>query len=263
MREKIACRKGEQSTEYRKGVVNVTYIDRLNQFYRHLVYNDLPPHAQLTYLHLLNVANQLGWQEKFCITDRRLETLTGLSSKAIADAKRILKDRFVTINTNKKKPRQGSCYSLLNLLHSIESKTESKKESKREGKTESKIGGKPDSLPSISISKIKEEERDTDGAGVCDALNTAIKTAWGDGLDWNNSYDLGALQEQYGVDAVVKAINAAKNSLKGRPLTVPYLRGTLERMNQERSDENVQKNRKSNAVERNDDDINAQYYNLR
>ena len=231
MREKIACRKGEQSTEYRKGVVNVTYIDRLNCFYRHLVYDNLPPHAQLTYLHLLNVANQLGWQEKFCITDRRLETLTGLSSKAIADAKRILKDRFVTINTNKKKPRQGSCYSLLNLLHSMESKTESKTESKRESKTESKIGGKPDSLPSISISKIKEEERDTDGAGV--RVNGDIFKAWGEGFNWNSDYALKALQEQYGVDAVVKAINAAKNSLKGRQLTIPYLSAVLRRMAEE------------------------------
>lgn len=207
----------------------MTYIDRLNCFYRHLVYNDLPPHAQLTYLHLLNVANQTGWQEKFCITDRRLETLTGLSSKAIADAKRILKDRFVTINTNKHKPRQGSCYTLLNLLHSMESKTESKTESKAESKAESKIRSKPDSLPSISISKIKEGEGDTDGAG----LSSAIARAWGDGLDWNSAYDLKAQEERYGVDAVVKAINASKNSLGGRKLTVPYVVGTLRRMKEE------------------------------
>lgn len=233
----------------------MTYYDRLNQFFRHLVYNNLPPHAQLVYLHLLNHNNQLGWQERFCITDRRLELLTGLSSKAITDAKRILKDRFVTINTNKKKPRQGSAYTLINFLHSMESKTESKKESKTEGKTESKIGGKLDSLPSISVSKIKEREGDTNGAGarVCVSaeptfgnLNAEIMAAWGDGLDWNNAYDLKALEVRYGSIAVVKAINAAKNSLNGEPLTIPYLRGTLRRM-QERSDSNVRNNRDDGA----------------
>lgn len=208
----------------------MTYIDRLNSFFRHLVYNDLPPHAQLLYLHLLNVANQLQWQEKFCITDRRLETLTGLSSKAISDAKRILKGRFVTINTNKKNPRQGSCYS----LHSIESK--------------------PSTSPSISLSKIKEEEEETDGARarVCGAgatfgkLSAEIIAAWGDGLNWNDAYDLRALEERQGVDAVVKAINAAKNSLNGEPLTINYLRGTLRRMKEraEKGDvSNVRDNR--------------------
>lgn len=232
----------------------MTYIDRLNSFFRHLVYNDLPPHAQLIYLHLLNVANQLQWQEKFCITDRRLETLTGLSSKAISDAKRILKGRFVTINTNKKNPRQGSCYSLLNFLHSMESKNESKTESKTEGKTESKNGGKPSTSPSISLSKIKEEEEETDGARarVCGAgatfgkLSAEIIAAWGDGLNWNDAYDLRALEERHKPDAVVKAINAAKNSLNGEPLTINYLRGTLRRMKEraEKGDvSNVRDNR--------------------
>ena len=251
MYEKNRLFNDEQPTEYCKGVVNVTYIDRLNHFYRYIVYNNIPPHAQLFYLHLLNVANQTGWQEKFCITDRRLEILTGLSSKAIADAKRILKDRFVTIKTNKNKPRQGTCYSLLNFLHSMESKTESKTESKREVKSESKIESKLDSLPSITISKIKEGEENTDGAGarVCvgaeqglGKLSEAIKAAWGDGLDFSNAYDVRALEVTYGTDAVVKAINAAKNSLRGNPLTIAYVEGTLRNM-KERSERDVQNNR--------------------
>lgn len=246
----------------------MTYIDRLNSFFRYTVYNDLPPHAQLVYLHLLNIANQLQWQEKFYITDRRLETLTGLSSKAISDAKRILKGRFVTINTDKKNPRRGSCYSLLNSLHSIESKNESK----NEGKTESKNGGKPSTSPSISLSKIKEEEGDTDGARarVCGAeptfgkLSAKIIAAWGGEPNWNDAYDLRALEERHGADAVVKAINAAKISLKGEPLTINYLRGTLRNMkergelNNETSTQTQQNNRHTA-----DDDINAEYYNLR
>lgn len=229
----------------------MTYIDRLNHFYRYIVYNNIPPHAQLVYLHLLNVANQTGWQEKFCITDRRLEILTGLSSKAIADAKRILKDRFVTIKTNKNKPRQGTCYTLLNFLHSMESKTESKTESKKEVKNESKTKSKLDRLPSISISKIKEGEENRDGAGArgcvsagqgLGKLSETIKAAWGDGLDFNNGYGLRALEETHGTDAVVKAINAAKSSLRGNPLTIAYVEGTLRNM-KERSDNNVQNNR--------------------
>lgn len=224
----------------------MTYYDRLNQFFRHIVYNEIPPHAQLVYLHLLNHNNQLGWQEKFCITDRRLELLTGLSKQAVTDAKRILKDRFVTINTDKKKPRKGSAYSFINFLPCIWDKTQGKSEGKNEGKSQGKTQGKPDNLPSISMSKIKEGEKDTDGAGACvcvsaepnfGKLSAEIKAAWGDGLDWNNAYDLRALEERYGSDAVVKAINAAKISLNGEPLTMPYLRGTLRRI-QERSEQN-------------------------
>lgn len=234
----------------------MTYIDRLNCFYRHIVYNDLPPHAQLTYLHLLNVANQLGWQEKFCITDRRLETLTGLSSKAIADAKRILKDRFVTINTNKKKPRQGSCYSLLNLLHSIESKTESKTESKRESKTESKIRSKPDSLPSISMPKIKEREEDGDTAGAtADAgarettLNTEIVNLWrGDigelgGWVYQKLFDL---QQRFGVEKLKYAITEGIE-IHGATLGVRYVQRVLEN-----PQERPQKSKGARKIEKSD-----------
>ena len=126
----------------------MTYIDRLNSFYRYVVYNEVPPHAQLVYLHLLNVNNQLEWQEKFCITDRRLETLTGLSKNAVTDAKRILKDRFVEISTDKKKPRQGSCYRLLEILPCMKGKNE--------GKTEGKTQGKLSNIPLLSITKNKE-----------------------------------------------------------------------------------------------------------
>lgn len=81
----------------------MTYTDRLDNFHRYLFYHDVPPHAQLLYFHLLNLNNQLGWQENFCITDRRLEYSTGLSEKLIADAKRILSNiGFVRTKTEKK-----------------------------------------------------------------------------------------------------------------------------------------------------------------
>lgn len=250
----------------------MTYYDRLNQFFRHIVYNEIPPHAQLVYLHLLNHNNQLGWQEKFCITDRRLELLTGLSKQSVTDAKRILKDRFVTISTDKKKPRKGSCYTFINFLPYIQGKVEGKTQGKNEGKSQGKMQGKPSISPSISLSKIKEEEGDTDGARarVCGAeptfgkLSAKIIAAWDGEPNWNDAYDLRALEERHGADAVVKAINAAKISLKGEPLTINYLRGTLRNMkergelNNETSTQTQQNNRHTA-----DDDINAEYYNLR
>ena len=90
------------------------------------------------------MVNQTGWQKKFCITDRRLEILTGLSSKAIADAKRILKDRFVTIKTNMlnssatARERVGSAYvngTLRNMKERSDSNVQNNRNEQRSSST--------------------------------------------------------------------------------------------------------------------------------
>ena len=143
----------------------MTYIDRLNYIFRYFVYNNIPPHAQLTCLHLLNVNNQLQWLEEFCITNNRLELLTGLSSKAINDAKRILKESGLwEITTDKNKRRQGSRYKF---LLSIESKNDSKNESKTGSKNDSKNDSKNESKNNvISLNNIKKDkDKEREGGG--------------------------------------------------------------------------------------------------
>lgn len=212
----------------------MTYIDRLNAFHRQIVCNNLPPHAQLLYFHLLNINNQLGWQETFCITDRRLEYSTGLSAKSITDAKRVLANSgFIRIKTNKKKPRTGTIYTLTEIfLHSMEYKNGCKNGCKTEGKN----GGKPSNVISFNnvINKKKEREEEEDARAreaPAAAISPEVLNAWRGIVGEPNFYERKTLSEwtsEFGAEKIVAALYKAAESNKEPRISIAFVRAILE-----------------------------------
>ena len=113
--------------------MNISYIDRLNRFFRYVHYNTLTPAAQLVYLHLLNADNQMDWAEEFNYPLNRLAVDTGLTKPTILAARNLLRDRgLIDFATDPRQPHIGTIYSF--------------------GKTFGKTFGKksdPNSLPNL------------------------------------------------------------------------------------------------------------------
>ncbi len=70
----------------------MTYYDKLNYFFSFNKSNKLSPATQLIYLHILHTWNCLRCVNSFYLSDSELASSTHLGSKAITDAKRVLKN---------------------------------------------------------------------------------------------------------------------------------------------------------------------------
>ena len=205
--------------------------------------------CQAAYYWIIAKFNEAHWAEEINLTDSELMRLSQIrSSKTIADVKSRLKlSGLIDFRTSK---YYGTTYKLVQLASTSwsdnQGKVQGKEQSKEQSKVQSKVQGKVQGkVPLIKFTpKITKEEdvktEDTDSAGACVCeygdLNSEIVETWqanGDDLLWDMAYSLKAFEEKYGASAVTKGIIASRKSLKGRNPTIPYLRGTLERLKEE------------------------------
>jgi len=174
----------------------MTYYDRLNEFFRRIETEPLPPSAQLVYLHILHENNRLQNPNRFRCTDTRLIGLTGLSANTITSAKRALKNRgYLDFKTDKDARRAGTMYVL---------------------PEEAKLHV-----------KSSEQQKGTSGASV----SSEIKAAWKQNNDGTppNETEMFYLAEDvklHGEDAVKKAIALAGQKKRGG-LSVYFFRLVL------------------------------------
>lgn len=91
-----------------------SYYDNLNAFHKVNELEPLPASAQLVMLHLLHKNNCFGNVGQFQMTDTELQRITRLSKVTITESKRLLKNRgFIDFKTDKKNPRKGTYYNII------------------------------------------------------------------------------------------------------------------------------------------------------
>ena len=101
-------------TQERRTQEMTTYYDALNDFYKLNEQEPLAPAAQLVYLHLLHRNNRLGNRGLVQVSDRALETMTGLAKQSVTRAKQSLKNRgLIDFKTDKTNPRPSPSISSL------------------------------------------------------------------------------------------------------------------------------------------------------
>ena len=82
-----------------------SYYDSLNDFFELNEREHLASSAQLVYLHLLHLNDRSGNGGVVQVSDRQLETMTGLAKQSVTRAKQILKNRgLIDFKTQKGKP---------------------------------------------------------------------------------------------------------------------------------------------------------------
>lgn len=174
----------------------MTYYDRLNEFFRRIEIEPLPPSAQLVYLHLLHENNRAGNPNRFRCTDTRLVGMTGLSANTITSAKRALKNRgYLNFKTNKDARREGTIYE----------------------------------LPENAELRVKKAGQKAEPTGV--GVSDEIKAAWkrnNDGAPPNETemFYLADDVKLYGEEKVLQAIARAGQKKRGN-LSIYFLRMIL------------------------------------
>lgn len=172
-----------------------TYYDRLNAFFKENARAALASEDQLVMLHLLHCNNQTGNTGSFYLTDRQLINRTNLTKSQITAAKRRLKNlNLIDFKTNPKAPRAGTQYT----------------------------------LPPLKKLDVKTK---TDGDYLSE--NSAqVKHAWrtcaGENLTGAKAFAMIQLENVYGTQAVVDAINRADLSNTAPRLTINYVKAILE-----------------------------------